>query len=136
MTVGAQVFAVCDVRRTAAGAASPTRLELDAVLVEDGAAALAELRAEAVPRGWTSARCAGEPRHACLDGSRSAASDWAHPTERWRAAGGDAGGAAAPGGVAAGAGRVLRLAAGLAGAGPAPPPGVGEMTNPRSEPTG
>ena len=51
MTIGAQGFAVGDVRRTAAGAATPTRLELDAVFAEDGAAAVADLRAEALARG-------------------------------------------------------------------------------------
>ncbi|HVG97057.1 MAG TPA: hypothetical protein VNK05_09160 [Chloroflexota bacterium] len=51
MTVGAQVFAVCDVRRTAACAATPMRLELAAVFVENVGAAVADLRAEALALG-------------------------------------------------------------------------------------
>jgi hypothetical protein len=83
MTIGASVFAVCDVRRTPGCAAHPTRLELDPVHVEDVQAAVTDLRAEALALGWASERRAGEPRHVCPACARAAANDWAHTTELW-----------------------------------------------------
>jgi hypothetical protein len=85
MAIAAQVFAVCDVRRTPGCAANPTRLEIDPVYVEDVGEAVAELRAEAAALGWTSEPHEGAHRHACPACTKAGANDWALIGEKWRA---------------------------------------------------